>query len=76
MGSLRLGEQRVVEPHLAVLDPKNKDAVEAGYYDLQIRRLAKGLSLKSNYGALRLALHLPVNEMKKGLRNYLARKRK
>ena len=62
------------EPTIKVMDPNNADAAAAGYYDLQIKRLAHGQPLKHDYSALRLAMHIPAGEMRKGIRNWVLRR--
>jgi 2,4-dienoyl-CoA reductase-like NADH-dependent reductase (Old Yellow Enzyme family) len=63
--------EKVEEPDIKVLDKNNTDAAEAGFYDLQIKRLARGQALKENYSALQVALHIPKIEMAMGLRNWI-----
>ena len=65
--------ERVDEPSIPVIDKNNVDAVEAGYYDLQIRRLSQGKKIPAKHSALRLGLHLPMSEMRKGIRNWILR---
>lgn len=43
-----------------------KDFAEAGFYDYQIHRLAKGKSLKSGYSPYLAVMRLTFNEMRKG----------
>ena len=60
---------KISNPKLKILDSNNADAAEAGHYDLQIKRLSKGLGLKDNYSAVKLATHIGWVEMKKGFMN-------
>lgn len=62
--------EKVLTPKIKILDPKNVDAIEAGFYDLQIKQLANGKPLNLDFSALKLALHIPLLEMRKGFRNY------
>ena len=70
-GFLEGSMKQVPIPEVKVLDKKNADAAEAAYYDLQIKRLADGKSLKFDYSALRVALHIPKIEMVGGFRNLI-----
>ncbi len=62
---------RVEDPDFKIVDPKNADAAEAGFYDFQIKRLAKGQPLHFQYSGLKIALRIPLLEMRMGLRNWL-----
>ncbi len=73
MGFLDGTCDKVEEPIINILDPKNKDAAEAGFYDLQIERIANNKPLKHNYPGWQVALHLPKKEMRMGFRNWLLR---
>ena len=64
--------EQVPIPEVKILDKKNADAAEAAYYDLQIKRLANEKPLKFDYSALRVALHIPKNELIGGVRNWLS----
>ena len=68
-GFLNRTLEQVVDPKVPVLDKNNADAAEAGYYDLQIKRLAQGKELKRQYSALRVGMHIPKIEMMQGLAN-------
>ena len=69
-GSLDKAQSRKIP----VLDKKNQDAAEAGFYDLLISRIATGKSITKKYSALRVALHIGMKEMRLGLRNKLLRR--
>jgi len=62
---------RVEDPVIKVLDPKNSDVAEAGFYDYQISRLAAGKPISYKYSALQAATRVPFNEFKMGMRNWL-----
>jgi len=57
------------DPSFSILDKNNADAAEAGYYDLQIKKLALGKGLNHSYSGIKLATHIGWLEMKKGLMN-------
>ncbi len=64
---------RVIEPKINILDSNNADAAEAGYYDIQLDRLAHGLPLATHISGLRSALRIPLHELKRGIRNRFMR---
>jgi 2,4-dienoyl-CoA reductase-like NADH-dependent reductase (Old Yellow Enzyme family) len=66
---------RIDDPHIPIVDANNKDAAIAGFYDLQIKRLAAGQDLKFDYSGFKLATHIGQLEMKMGLRNWWYRRR-
>ena len=71
MGFIEGKYQKVNDPKISILDKNNADAAEAGFYDLQIKNLAKNKGLDHNYSGLRLAGHIGLLEMRQGLRNWL-----
>jgi 2,4-dienoyl-CoA reductase-like NADH-dependent reductase (Old Yellow Enzyme family) len=64
---------RVVDPTIKVLDKKNTDATEAGYYDILIERLARGQSIKAPVGLLASNLRIPLGEGSKAFKKWSRR---
>ena len=70
-GFLAGTNQKIDNPTFKILDKNNPDAAEAGYYDLQIKNLAKGNGLDHKYSGLRIAAHIGVSEMRQGFKNWI-----
>lgn len=63
--------KKIDPPSFKILDKNNADAAEAGFYDLQIKRLADGKPLKFDYSSVKIATHIPRIEMSMGIRNWM-----
>ncbi|MDG2450495.1 MAG: hypothetical protein P8M34_12675, partial [Saprospiraceae bacterium] len=70
-GFINGSDSIIPDPYFEVLDKNNPDNAEAGFYDLQIKNLAKGKGLNHEYSGLRLATHIGISEMKQGLKNWI-----
>ena len=70
-GFLKKSNIKVDDPELKILDKNNADAAEAGYYDLQIKKLSKGKGLDHSYSGIRLATQIGVSEMRQGFKNWM-----
>ncbi|MEO1655257.1 MAG: hypothetical protein AAFU64_17060, partial [Bacteroidota bacterium] len=70
-GFLEGSQEKIQIPAFKIADPKNKDIAEAGFYDLLIKQLSKGKELNFNLNGLKIASHIPLLELKMGMRNWL-----
>lgn len=73
-GFLKGTLEKVTEPPIKIIDKKNKDSAIAGFYDLQIKRLANQQQLHFDYSGFKLATHIGKIEMRMGIRNWWANK--
>ncbi|MFL1895232.1 NADH:flavin oxidoreductase/NADH oxidase family protein [Aquimarina sp. 2-A2] len=63
---LKTSESRVKDATFDFKIKKMKDFAEAGFYDYQIHRLAKGKSLKPDYNPYKAVVRMTTNELLKG----------